>query len=74
MSTTAPPNPATLTPRERQIVTLVANGAANKTVAAALAISKKTVEAHTANVMRKLGTRNRAQLCLWAHRAGLVTA
>lgn len=70
----ASPSPALATPREREIVTLLANGQSAKLAAAALGLSAKTVETHVANVMRKLRVHNRAGLTLWAVRAGLVTA
>ena len=49
----------TLTPREKQIIRLVARGMSNKSVAQLLAISEATVHFHLKNIYRKLGVRNR---------------
>jgi DNA-binding CsgD family transcriptional regulator len=48
-----------LTPREREVLGLVAQGATNKTIASALVISEKTVSVHVSNVLSKLGVENR---------------
>lgn len=53
---------ATLTPRERQVMAMVADGKANKVVAIDLAISQRTVEIHRAHVMEKMGVRSLAHL------------
>jgi DNA-binding NarL/FixJ family response regulator len=63
-----------LTPREREIVLLVAEGRSSKKVAAALGISVKTVETHRTNVMRKLRLRSVGELVRYAIRNGLVEA
>jgi DNA-binding NarL/FixJ family response regulator len=63
-----------LTPREREIVQLVAEGRSSKEVAALLGISIKTVESHRTNVMRKLRIKSVSQLVRYAVRNGLVTA
>lgn len=63
-----------LTPREREVVTLLASGAKTKAVADTLGIAEKTADAHKSNLMRKIGVHNRAQLVLWAVRNGLVKA
>lgn len=62
-----------LSPRERQVLQLVAEGKTTKEVAAILGISVKTTESHRAQVMRKLGIRTAAGLVLYAIREGLVT-
>ncbi len=49
----------TLTPREKQIIRLVARGMSNKSVAQLLSISDATVHFHLKNIYRKLGVRNR---------------
>ncbi len=54
-----PPTPA-LTPREQEVLTLVASGATNEQIAASLGIAVKTVERHVTNVYRKVGARGRA--------------
>jgi FixJ family two-component response regulator len=53
---------ATLSPREREVMALLAEGKANKEVAAALGLSSRTVEAHRAHLMDKLGIDSVAQL------------
>jgi len=62
-----PPNGETrvaLTPQEAQVATAVASGLSNPEVAAALFVSRKTVEAHLSRVYRKLGVRSRTELAL----------
>lgn len=59
----AGPNGAeALTPRERQVLLLIAEGASNKEAGRELGISPRTVEVHRARVMAKLGARNAAEL------------
>lgn len=62
-----------LSPREKQILNLVASGLTNKAVARAASISEKTVEKHRANIMRKLGLRSVATLVRRVTEAGLVS-
>jgi DNA-binding NarL/FixJ family response regulator len=62
-----------LTPRERAVLQLVAEGFSNKDAAEVLSISPATVETHRARVMQKLDVRNTAGLVLFAVRNGLVT-
>jgi DNA-binding NarL/FixJ family response regulator len=61
-----------LTPREQQVVKLVAEGYTNKQIAETLVISEKTVERHRANILEKLGMRDRVELTRYAIRHGLV--
>ena len=61
-----------LTPREEEIVKLVAEARTNDEIAALLYISKKTVERHRANILVKLGMRDRAELTRHAIRRGLI--
>ena len=61
-----------LTPRERQILKLLAEGKANKVVATTLGLSIKTVEAHRANLMRKLDLRSLSDLIHFAIRNRLI--
>ena len=63
---------ARLTPRERQVLKLVAEGYSNKEIANALDVAVKTVMAHRANLMDKLGIHNRSKLVRFAIRVGLV--
>jgi pimeloyl-ACP methyl ester carboxylesterase/DNA-binding CsgD family transcriptional regulator len=58
--------PAALSPREREVVTLVARGLTNRQAAEALSISPATVERHVANVLTKLSFHSRAQIAAWA--------
>ncbi|HEY5815538.1 MAG TPA: response regulator transcription factor [Solirubrobacterales bacterium] len=62
----------TLTPREEEIVKLVAEAHTSKEIASILHLSEKTVENHRANAMRKLGMRDRVELVRYAIRRGLV--
>jgi len=55
---------ASLSAREREIVRLIVDGASNKEVAAALAISERTVKGHLSNVFQKLGVTDRLKLVL----------
>jgi len=61
-----------LTPREEEIVKLVAEARTNDEIAALLYISKKTVERHRANILVKLGMRDRVELTRYAIRRGLI--
>ena len=61
-----------LTPREQEVVKLVAEGYANKQIAEALVISEKTVDRHRANILEKLGMHDRVELTRYAIRRGLV--
>jgi DNA-binding NarL/FixJ family response regulator len=61
-----------LTARERSILKLIAEGRTNRAAAEFLNVSPKTVEKHRANLMRKLGLRNVAELTLVALESGLI--
>ncbi|MDA8166027.1 MAG: response regulator transcription factor [Desulfobacteraceae bacterium] len=61
-----------LTPRERQILKLIAEGITNREIADLLAISKRTVEHHRANLMKKLDAKNTADVVKFAIREGYV--
>jgi DNA-binding NarL/FixJ family response regulator len=61
-----------LTPREEEVVKLIAEGHSSKEIAEILVISVKTVERHRANILGKLGVRDRLGLARYAIRAGLV--
>jgi DNA-binding NarL/FixJ family response regulator len=62
-----------LSPRELEVVTILAMGRSNKEIASELHISVHTVERHIANIFVKLGTRNRAEAVRWAQRQRLVS-
>ena len=68
------PAASRLTPREREVLLLLAEGGSNKTVAGALDISVKTAEAHRASIMRKLDLRSVSDLVRYAVRNGIVSA
>ncbi|GIH90383.1 DNA-binding response regulator [Planobispora siamensis] len=61
-----------LTPREEEILKLVAEGHSSKDIADMLVISVKTVDRHRANILGKLGMRDRLELTRYAIRAGLI--
>ncbi len=61
-----------LTPREVEVVKLVAESYTTREIAEALVISEKTVERHRANILEKLGFRDRVELTRYAIRCGLV--
>lgn len=61
-----------LTEREREVLTLVAEGLNNDELAQRLVISKATARTHVGNILAKLGARDRAQLVVIAYRSGLV--
>jgi DNA-binding NarL/FixJ family response regulator len=61
-----------LTPREQEVVKLIAEAYSTKEIAATLVISEKTVERHRANILEKLGMRDRVELTRYAVRRGLI--
>jgi DNA-binding NarL/FixJ family response regulator len=61
-----------LTPREEEVVKLIAEAHTNAQIAGILHLSEKTVESHRANVLRKLGMRDRVELVRYAIRRGLI--
>ena len=65
--------PDPLTPREEEILTLVAHGFDNQEIAEALFISLSTVKTHLGHILAKTGSRNRVQAVIYAFRVGLVT-
>ena len=67
---TVPEDP--LSPRESEIVKLIAEGHTSREIADTHVISEKTVERHRANVLEKLGMRDRVDLTRYAIRRGLV--
>ena len=60
------PGPGALTPRERQVVALIASGRSNKAIAEELFISPATAARHVANILAKLGFSSRTQVAIWA--------
>ena len=61
-----------LTPREREVVVLIANGLSNDEISRQIYVSPSTVKTHAARAMTKLRARDRAQLVVFAYQAGLV--
>ncbi len=61
-----------LTPREQQVLELLAQGKANKEIAAALVVSERTVKFHVSTVMKKLGAANRTEAVSIAAQRGLI--
>ena len=61
-----------LSPRETEIVKLIAEGHTGRQIAEALVISEKTVERHRSNILEKLGMRDRVELTRYAIRRGLI--
>jgi DNA-binding CsgD family transcriptional regulator len=71
-SPTLTDGPQMLSPREREIAQLIAQGASNRDVAEQLVVSIKTVETHVQHIFAKLDVRTRAEIAVWATRRGLV--
>jgi DNA-binding CsgD family transcriptional regulator len=67
-----PADPYGLTPREREVLTLLADGRSNPQIARALFISVKTAGIHVSNILAKLGVASRGEAAAIAHRGGLV--
>lgn len=63
-----------LTPREREVLKLIAEAHTNREIADILHLAEKTIESHRANLLRKLGMRDRVELVRYAIRRGLVEA
>jgi DNA-binding NarL/FixJ family response regulator len=66
------PEPGTLSPREREVLTLLASGQSNQQIADALFVSRRTVTNHVSSILAKLGVPTRAAAAAHAVRQGLV--
>ena len=65
--------PFGLTPREREVLTHVVAGDANKEIARKCAVSEETIKHHLTRIFHKVGASNRLELALVATRSGLVS-
>ena len=66
------PSPAELTPREQEILSLVARGLTNQQIAETIHISEATVRTHMSHILRKVNASNRVEAALWALRHGVA--
>ncbi|MFZ1993434.1 MAG: LuxR C-terminal-related transcriptional regulator, partial [Solirubrobacteraceae bacterium] len=65
-------DPFGLTPRERQVLALLAEGATNRQIGAALYMAEKTASVHVSRILAKLGVQGRTQAAAVAHRLHLA--
>jgi DNA-binding NarL/FixJ family response regulator len=68
------PQPARpeLTPREHEVIALVAQGKTNQQIATRLGVTERTARTHVSNILAKLGLTSRTQAAMWAAREGLI--
>jgi DNA-binding NarL/FixJ family response regulator len=67
------PRLAELTPREREVLELVAQGLSNAEIAEALTLERTTIKTHVQRILTKLGARNRVEVVILAYEWGLIT-
>ena len=70
---TRPSAAESLTPREREVVFLVAEGATNREIGKRLGVAERTARTHVSNILAKLDLASRTQAAMWAVREGLVS-
>ena len=68
----APDSPEALTPRETDVLRLLAEGKANREIAADLGVGENTVRTHVSSILAKLGVQSRTQAALYAAQIGLA--
>ncbi|MCQ4204115.1 response regulator [Streptomyces sp. NPDC058783] len=71
-SGSGPGRAGSLTEREREVLSLIADGRSNREIARALVLSEKTVKTHVSNILMKLDLADRTQAALWAVRHGVT--
>jgi DNA-binding NarL/FixJ family response regulator len=64
--------PDTLTPREQEVLRLLAEGMSNTEIASAMVITRETAKTYVSRILLKLGVRDRVQAVVYAYRAGIV--
>ncbi|MFI5780738.1 response regulator [Nocardia sp. NPDC051570] len=70
--TPAPPELATLTAREHEVLLALADAASNSEIAAALGVGEETVKTHVSRILAKLGVRDRIHAVVYAHQHGVI--
>ena len=68
-----PINLQDVTPREQEVINLIAEGASNREIATILHITEKTVKNHVSNILSRIGLRDRTQLAIWVNTLAIST-